>query len=133
MAFQDTKDGFIDYRYYKPKFHYAKKIAIKFECDQEKALITFSCAICSEEDNFCRATARELTDKRMNGGSTYIGTYDRNITITENIREITMHIATGNDLIQKPDRLIKQLYDAFTEVEIAKMIDESSIMSVQDF
>lgn len=132
MAFQDTPKGFIDYRYYKPKFHYAKKIAIKFEVNQDDALIMFSAAICSEEDNFCRKTAREICDERMQNNDCYVGKYDREITILENIREITSHTAQPNE-DNKPSRFIRQLDDAFAEVEISKMIDDSCVFTGTDF
>ena len=131
MAYENTAEGFIDYRYYKSKYHFIKKIALKLDVNQNKNLITYSCAICSEEDNFCRETARELTDQRMNGNDVYTGHFDRNKTLVDNIRAITTVIATGNDPDQAPTRLIKQLNEAFAEIEIGKMIDDSNLFTEQ--
>lgn len=136
MAFQDTKTGFIDYRYYKPKFHYTKKIAIKFEVDQDQSMITFSCAICSDEDNFCRATARELTSKRMDAGDVFTCNYDRSLTIIDNIKKIAHDMCdVTNEFYGGGDhgRMIKQLNAAFEEVDIAKIIDDSLNFVDADF
>ena len=127
MAYENTEQGFIDYRYYKPKYHYSKKIALKMDVNQDEGLITYSCAICSEEDNFCRATARDLTDKRMEAGDVYTGSFDREKTLVENIIDITGIIATGNDPVQPATRMVKQLHDAFAEVEISKMLDNTPL------
>jgi len=133
MAYENTEKGFIDYRYYKPKFHYAKKIALKMDVNQDENLIKFSCAICSEEDNFCRKTARDITDRRMGEGDTYEGYFNREQTLVDNIKQITTLIATGNVPDQPPTRMVKQLHEAFGEVEIAKIIDESGMFAVTDF
>lgn len=133
MAFKNTSNGFIDYRYYKPKFHYSKKIALKFEVDQGNSMITFSCGICADEDNFSRKVARSITDGRMKQGDVYSGGYNRELTILENIKQIAIVIVSGDDSNQEPTRLLKQLVDAFEEIEIAKVIDESGMFEIQDF
>lgn len=132
MAYENTEQGFIDYRYYKPKYHYTKKIALKIDVNQDEGLISYSCAICSEEDNFCRATARELTDKRMDAGEVFTGMFDREKTLVDNIRDITGIIATGNDPAQPASRMVKQLHEAFAEVEISKVLDDTPLFSQQE-
>jgi len=132
MAFQNTKNGFIDYRYYKPKFYYAKKIAIKFEVDQDNSMITFACAICSEEDNFCRKTARDITDKRMAAGEVYTSKYDRSLTIIDNVKSITKDFCESGSEIDN-GRMLNQLNEAFEEVDIAKIIDDSGMFSITEF
>lgn len=132
MAYENTEHGFIDYRYYKPKFHYAKKIALKLDVNQDDSLITYSCAICADDDNFCRKTAREITDKRMEEGVTFTGHFNRDITLVDNIKLITRDIALGKDADQPPTRLVKQLHEAFGEVEIAKIIDESDLFAISE-
>jgi len=134
MAYEDTEKGFIDYRYYKPKYHYVKKIALKIDVNQDNNVITFSCAICSDEDNFCRKTAREITDKRMANGEIYTGRFDREQTLVENVMSITKMIAGRDESSKDPAiRLIRQLDEAFAEVEIAKMIEDSDLTAGIEF
>jgi len=102
--------------------------------NQDNGVITFSCAICSDEDNFCRKTARDITDKRMANGEIYTGKFDRERTLVDNVKSITQMIAERDESSSEPAvRLIRQLNEAFAEVEIAKMIEDSDLTAGIEF
>jgi len=76
----EKKQGFSEYRYFKAQTHNAPKLAFKFDVNYSPAKnvnssIRFSYAICNEEDNFCRATARKILDERMAEGNVIVGDF----------------------------------------------------------
>ena len=123
MAFETTENGFIDYRYVKSTYAFAKKVALKLNVNQDDGIITASYAICNERDNFCRKTARDITDKRMEEGIVITGKYDREMSLVDNVKMIVNNIVEGTDPDQKPTQLIKQLSEAFEEIFIFKQLD----------
>jgi len=75
----NTDNGFTEYRYFKPKTHRSSKIALKIEVDfkvEAQHQMKFSFAVCSDEDNFSRVTARNLLDQRMDDQDILVGEYD---------------------------------------------------------
>ena len=118
-------DTFTNYRYYKPKTHYSPKIALKIVVNHTNSpkTIKFSYAVCSDNDNFSRKFARNLTDQRMEIGDVLVGNYDPEISLIENAKNITQSIAENLSVshldsdARKKSHNIHLLDSAFLEVQ----------------
>ena len=117
----NTENGFEEYRYYKTKHHAVPKLAFKFDVNysQDKNVpsqLKFSYAICNEEDNFCRATARKLLDERMKNDNILIGVYHGNISsLVETAMDIVNNLISEyesdkeyKDILKKDTKILRK-------------------------
>jgi hypothetical protein len=125
-----SQSRFTDYRYYKARYHFTPKIALKIEVNHDTDTILFAFAVCSREDNFSRKVARELLDKRITDHDRILGgLYDREKTLLDNCIDIVNRVCDTWDKLdqkfydRKFEHDVRSLRKAFIEIGIQKGID----------
>lgn len=111
------------YRYL--RFPKAKLAGLAFRCsvDYAQFKMEFSVARCNENDNFSRATARQIVDKKFAAGETYIGDYAPHMSLVENAVVALVSFASFNPT--HPDtRKAKQIVHTALAISMLKNLVE---------
>jgi len=111
-----TENGFIEYRHIHTGIPKIPAVTAKLIVNQEEGTVKCSFAACSPYDNFSRSVGRAFADKRMNEGQYVEFTYNRNITLIQNIVEYLNGIM--EEVTQPPESIpVKELARIFYYID----------------
>jgi len=85
---KEKASKFDDFRYYRLVSGYSNRvpaITFKFDVDQDTSMFKASFAVCCKDDMFDRSTGRRIAQERMNSGLCVEGTYDREMSLIDNV------------------------------------------------